>query len=118
QPVNGNLNFVQSMVEQFAGADDLISSRSRASISRPFTRVKDMEAKAGKQWEEKVRILEAKQRETEQKIKELQADQKSGRQETILSAGQEMELENYQKARLEVTRDLKQVRKNLRKDTD
>ena len=118
QPVNGNLNFVQSMVEQFAGADDLISSRSRASISRPFTRVKDMEAKAGKQWEEKVRILEAKQRETEQKIKELQSEQKGGRQDTILSAEQEMELENYQKTRLEVTRDLKQVRKNLRKDTD
>jgi ABC-type uncharacterized transport system involved in gliding motility auxiliary subunit/ABC-type transport system involved in multi-copper enzyme maturation permease subunit len=118
QPVNGNLNFVQSMVEQFAGADDLIGSRSRASLSRPFTRVKDMEARAGKQWEEKVRILEAKQRETEQKIKELQTEQNGGRQDTILSAEQERELENYQQTRLEVTRDLKQVRKNLRKDTD
>jgi ABC-type uncharacterized transport system involved in gliding motility auxiliary subunit/ABC-type transport system involved in cytochrome c biogenesis permease component len=119
QPVNGNLNFVQSLVEQFAGDDDLISSRSRASMSRPFTRVKDMEMKAGKQWEEKVRILEAKQREMEQKIKELQSEREGGGQPgAILSAEQAKELESYQKTRLEVARDLKQVRKNLRKDTD
>jgi ABC-type uncharacterized transport system involved in gliding motility auxiliary subunit/ABC-type transport system involved in cytochrome c biogenesis permease component len=118
QPVNGNLNFVQSLVEQFAGDDDLISSRSRASMSRPFTRVKDMDMKAGKQWEEKVRVLEAKQREMEQKIKELQTEQAGSQQGMILSPEQAKELESYQKTRVEVARDLKQVRKNLRRETD
>jgi ABC-type uncharacterized transport system involved in gliding motility auxiliary subunit len=119
QPVNGNLNFVQSLVEQFAGDDELMSSRNRAGLSRPFTRVKDMEAKAGKQWEEKVRVLEARQREMEQKIKELQT-QKEGAQQPnqILSPEQMKELDNYQKTRIEISKDLKQVRKNLRKDTD
>ncbi len=119
QPMNGNLNFVQSLVEQFAGDDDLISTRSRASMSRPFTRVKDMQARAGKQWEEKVKVLEAKQLETEQKIKELQMHKETGQQaDLILSPEQEKALESYQKTLVAVGKDLKQVRKNLRKDTD
>src|SRR5579884_2278651 len=46
KPANGNLNFVQSLVELFSGDDDLISARSRASMNRPFTKLKDMESKA------------------------------------------------------------------------
>jgi ABC-type uncharacterized transport system involved in gliding motility auxiliary subunit/ABC-type transport system involved in cytochrome c biogenesis permease component len=121
RPTNGNLGFVQSVVEQFAGDDDLISARSRASMSRPFTRVKEMEAKAGKQWEEKVQVLETKQREMQQKVKELQmrpAGPDGQEQNVILSPEQEKELEKYQQALVDIGKDLKQVRKNLRKDTD
>jgi ABC-type uncharacterized transport system involved in gliding motility auxiliary subunit len=119
QPVNGNLNFVQNLVEQFAGDDDLISSRSRASMSRPFTRVKEMEAEAGKQWQEKLLVLETKQRDMEQKIKELESQKDGAHQgEEILSPEEEKELEKYQATRLQVSKDLKQVRKNLRKNTD
>ena len=119
QPVNGNLNFVQSLVEQFAGDHDLISSRSRASMSRPFTRLKDMEAQAGKEWEQKAQVLEARQREMEQKIMELQTPAAEGQQQDIiLSPEQQKELEQYQKVHIELARDLKEVRKNLRKDTD
>jgi ABC-type uncharacterized transport system involved in gliding motility auxiliary subunit len=35
RPMNGNLNLVQSLVEQLAGDSDLISLRSRASLNRP-----------------------------------------------------------------------------------
>lgn len=118
-PMNGNLNFVQSAVEQLSGDDDLISARSRASMNHPFTRLKDMEARAGKQWEEKVRVLEAKQRETERKISELQTHKEGGpEQEQILSPEQQKELDDYQKTRVEVGKDLKQVRRNLSKDTE
>jgi ABC-type uncharacterized transport system involved in gliding motility auxiliary subunit len=118
-PLNGNLNFVQSLVEQFSGDDDLISSRSRASMNRPFTRVKDMAAKAGKQWEQKIQVLETRQREMERKIKELQMNNKEGGgQDLILSPEQQKELDDYQKTRIAVTKDLKQVRRNLDRDTD
>ena len=53
RPMNGNLNLVQSFVEQLSGDSDLISLRSRASLDRPFTRLKEMEAKAGREWEDK-----------------------------------------------------------------
>jgi ABC-type uncharacterized transport system involved in gliding motility auxiliary subunit/ABC-type transport system involved in multi-copper enzyme maturation permease subunit len=119
QAVNGNLNFVQSLVEQCSGDDDLITARSRASVSRPFTRVKEMQAKAAKQWQEKLQVLEIKQRETEQKITELQASNGNSQQrDVILSPAQEKALENYQKTLIEVGKDLKKVRKDLRRDTD
>lgn len=119
RPMNGNLNFVQGVVEYFSGDDDLISSRSRASSSHPFTRLKNMQAQAGKQWEEKIRVLEGKQREMERMINELETHKDAGDQEkVILTPEQETELENYQATRVQVGRDLKEVRKNLRKDTD
>jgi len=116
-PMNGNLNFVQSLVEELAGDDDLISARSRASINRPFTRVKDMEVKAGKQWEEKVRVLETQQRDMDEKIKELQAHGESG-QGMILTSDQQQQLDKYQQSMAAVNQQLKQVRKNLRMDTE
>jgi ABC-type uncharacterized transport system involved in gliding motility auxiliary subunit len=119
QPMNGNLNFVQSAVEQLSGDDDLISARSRASMNHPFIRLKDMEATAGKQWEEKVRVLETRQRETKRKISELETHKEGGQeQQLILSPEQQKELDDYVKSAAEVNKELKEVRKNLRKDTD
>ncbi|HWF18720.1 MAG TPA: Gldg family protein [Verrucomicrobiae bacterium] len=119
RPMNGNLNFVQSLVELFSGDDDLISARSRASMNRPFTRLKDMQTKAGRQWQEKIQALETKERETDRKIKELQMHKDgSDEQKLILSSEQQTELQSYEKTRTEANRDLKELRKNLRKDTD
>lgn len=119
KPINGNLNFVQSLVELFSGDDDLISARSRAGVNRPFTRLRDMEAKAGQQWEEKISVLEARQREMERKISALQTHKEgTEEQKLILSPAQQQELEDFQKTRVEIARQLKEVRKNLRKDTD
>jgi hypothetical protein len=99
------------------GDENLITSRSRASMDHPFTRVKDMQARAGKQWEEKVRVLESQQRDMDTKIKELQTHG-DGNQSMILSPAQDQELQKYQKAMADVNRELKEVRKNLRKDTE
>jgi len=117
RPLNGNLNLVQSLVEAMSGDDDLITSRNRASMNRPFTRVKDMEAKAGRVWEEKMRDLEAKKREMKKKVEELQAQSKSG-QNVILNPQQEQELDEYQRQLAMIDKELKKVVKNLRKDTD
>jgi ABC-type uncharacterized transport system involved in gliding motility auxiliary subunit len=117
RPVNGNLNFFQSMVEQLSGDDNLISLRSRASISRPFTRLREMEAKAGRQWEDKVKELEAQKAETERKVSELQAS-KQGSQKFILSPEQQQELANFQKSASQVNKQIKDVQKQLRRDTD
>src|SRR5262249_57668323 len=76
----------------------------------------EREGRAGKQWEGKISVVESKQRETEQKIKELQAA--NGQQSSILSPAQEKALDDYQKTLVQVGKELKQVRKNLRRDTD
>ncbi|HTV42917.1 MAG TPA: Gldg family protein [Candidatus Sulfotelmatobacter sp.] len=116
-PMNGNLNFVQSLVEELAGDDNLISSRSRANMGHPFTRVKTMEANAGKQLQAKVRELETQQRNMDQKIKELQAAGE-GNQSTILSPDQQQELAQYQQSMARINKELEQVRGKLRKDTE
>ncbi|MGO8701821.1 MAG: Gldg family protein [Limisphaerales bacterium] len=118
QPVNGNLNLVESFAEQLSGDSDLISLRSRASINRPFTRLRNMEAKAGADYRDKLKDLEAKKSETERKISELQSSKAGQEQKFILSPEQQQELENYQKAVASVNKDLKSVRKQLRKETD
>jgi ABC-type uncharacterized transport system involved in gliding motility auxiliary subunit len=116
-PMNGNLNFVQSLVEELAGDDNLISSRSRASMDHPFTRVKAMEAQAGKQFQEKIQVLETQQRDMNRKIKALQAGT-DGTQNMILSPDQEQELAGYQESMTKLRRELEQVRGNLRKQTE
>lgn len=116
-PINGNLNFVQSLVEELAGDDNLISSRSRASMDHPFTRVKAMEASAGRQLQSKISELETEQRSMDQKIKELQAGSE-GNQNTILTPDQQQELAGYQQSMASVNHDLEQVREKLRKDTE
>jgi ABC-type uncharacterized transport system involved in gliding motility auxiliary subunit len=118
RPMNGNLNLVQSFVEQLSGDNDLISLRSRASLNRPFTRLNAMEAKAGREWEDKLKELEARKSETETKISQLQASKSGAEQRFILSPEQQKELENYQKAVADVNKDLKATRKKLRQDTD
>jgi ABC-type uncharacterized transport system involved in gliding motility auxiliary subunit len=118
RPLNGNLNLMQSLVEQLSGDNDLISLRSRASLNRPFTRLNEMEAKAGREWEDKLKELEATKSETETKISQLQASKSGAEQQFILSPEQQKELENYQKAVADVNKDLKMTRKKLRQDTD
>jgi ABC-type uncharacterized transport system involved in gliding motility auxiliary subunit len=118
RPMNGNLNLVQSLVEQLSGDSDLINLRSRASLDRPFTRLREMEAKAGRQWEEKVKELETSKAETERKISELQSRKSGVEQKFILSPEQQKELENYQKTVADANKELKSVRKKLAKDTD
>jgi len=118
QPMNGNLNLVQSLVEQLSGDSDLISLRSRASLNRPFTRLKEMEAKAGREFENQLKALEEKKSETERKISELQSSKAGNEQKFILSPEQQKALENYQKTEAEANKSLKVTRKNLRKETD
>lgn len=118
QPKNGNLALVQNFVENLAGDSDLISMRSRASVTRPFTKLQDMEAQANQKWQAKLKELETQKQETERKISELQQKKEGAQQKFILSPEQQKELENFRKANVEFSKQLKQLRKDLRRDTD
>ena len=119
QPINGNLNFVQSCVEQMSGDSDLISLRSRGSHNRPFTRLEEMQANAGRQWQDKLKQLQSERDETQQQINALQANKpRNAQQQFILSPEQQTVLTNYQAKEADIGKQLHQVEKNLRKDTD
>ena len=116
-PRNGNLNFGQSLVEQMAGDANLISLRSRAAFTRPLTVIREMENRAQQSYLGKIKELEDSITQTQEKIQALQKG-KGGAQATILTAEQQAEIENFRKRALETRKDLKDLRKNLRVETD
>lgn len=117
-PINGNLAFVQGLVEQMAGDPDLITLRSRASAARPFTVVKAMEAEAAQAYLGKIKTLEESLAETQKKLEALQKTKSPAGGGAVLSAEQQAELENFRKTAAETRRELKEVRRELRSDTE
>ena len=117
-PRNGNLTLAQSVVEQMTGDSNLIGVRSRATLNRPFTVVQEMQAKAQENFQAKIKQIEDDLRETQTKLNELQAKKDKGQQRLIMSPEQQAEIEKFRKKEAEAKRELKDVRKNLRKDID
>ena len=116
-PQNGNLNFAQSVVEQLAGDSNLIGVRSRAALNRPFTVVKRMEERAQESYRSKIKELEASLSETQQKLNELQRTKEKG-QRFVLSPEQQQEVTKFREKEGRVKKELKDVRKALRRDID
>ena len=110
-PLNANLDLAQNLVEQMAGDSNLIAVRSRASLSRPFTRVKQMEAAAEASGEAKVAELQKSLEDTQQRLGELQQQQK----DTNLKE-QQAEVDNFRKKEAQVSLELRQAQKDLRKE--
>jgi ABC-type uncharacterized transport system involved in gliding motility auxiliary subunit len=116
-PSNGNLNFIQSSIEQLAGDSNLIGIRSRSSGNRPFVVVKKMEAAAEQKYQSKIDELQDNLSQTRQKLASLQTG-KQADQKTLLSPEQQAEIKKFQENEAQISQELKQVRKNLRFEID
>jgi TolA-binding protein len=101
-----------------SGDSNLIGVRSRATMSRPFTVVRAMQLKAEENYRTKIKQLEDALQMTQQKVNELQASKEQGQQRFILSPEQQHELERFRVQETETRRELKALRKNLRRDID
>lgn len=115
-PMNANLNLAQNIIEQMTGDNNLIAVRSRATLSRPFTRVKEIEAAANKKFQSEIKRLEDSAAEAQRKVNELQAQKQDKDQRFILSPEQRLELEKLRKEEVDTRKRLKQVQKDLRKE--
>jgi len=117
-PSNGNLAFVQGMVDQLASGYDLTSLRTRASSFRPLTVVRQMQAEAQKRYFGKIKSLEDELQRTRDKLQKLRKPAGGAKSAQILSPEQQAELDRFRKSVLETRHELKEVRKNLRRDTE
>ena len=117
-PSNGNLAFAQGLVEQAAAGDDLSSLRTRQSIFRPLTVVREMEASAQKQYFSKIKSLEDDLMQTTEKMQALQKQSGGQKSAQILTPAQQAEVERFKKRTLDTRRELKDLRKNLRQDAE
>lgn len=114
---NDNLNLLLNVAEMLTGNEELINIRSRGTFERPFTRVQELEKKAQAKWMEKEQELVKKLEETNQKLRNFE-QQKDESQKFIVSSAQEAEIRKFQEEKLRINKELKDVRRNLRKDIE
>lgn len=114
--LNANLNFAQNAVEQLGGDNNLIAVRSRALQSRPFTRIKAMEAAANEKFQSEIKGLQDAAADTQRRINELQQQKTDKDQRFILSPEQTAELTKLRTEEAETRKHLKQVQKDFRKE--
>jgi ABC-type uncharacterized transport system involved in gliding motility auxiliary subunit len=117
RPRNDNLNFLFNAVEQLSGSSDLVAIRSRGRFARPFDRVLALQAEAMRVWRGREAELEEKLRETERQIQEMQAG-KDAQQQFILSPEQQQAIERFRAEEIRVKQELKDVRRQLRRDIE
>lgn len=115
--VNGNLSLIQNLVEQLAGDSRLIGARSRATMNRPFTRIRAMQQVAEGEYRKKIQDMEKERQDVQSKISQLQTKKDDG-QRFVLSAEQQAELGKFQQKLVETNKELKRLRRNLNKDID
>jgi gliding motility-associatede transport system auxiliary component len=116
-PRNGNIAFAQALVDQFAGDPALIMLRSRASAARPFVRIRDMEARAQQAYLGKIKELETNLGQTQERLNALQKGRGPGAG-AMLSAEQQSELESFKRKAAETRLALKEVRRELRAESE
>lgn len=107
-----NGDFFVNSVDNLTGSSDLISIRGRATSQRPFTTVEDMRRAAEESFQGKEKELQQKLSDTEKKLAELQSG-KSKDQEMILSPEQRAELQRFLDQKVEIRKELRQVRRGL-----
>ena len=112
EPFADNGDFVINAIDNLLGNADLISVRSRATSNRPFTLVESLRREAEENLRATEQRLEGELAETEQRLTELQ----QARGDTnldILTDEQEAEIDRFMEQRLEIRRQLRQVRREL-----
>jgi ABC-type uncharacterized transport system involved in gliding motility auxiliary subunit len=117
-PRNGNLALALGLVEHFSGDNALIGLRSRATFSKPLTVIREIEAQAQSQYLGKIKELEDSLNQTQENLQKLQKTKGGAAGAVILTPEQQAELDNFRTKAVETRRDLKELRKNLRVETD
>lgn len=107
-----NGDFAVNALDNMAGSSDLISIRGRATSQRPFSTVEALKRSADDRFRAKEQELQQELSDTERKLTELQSA-KSQDQAQILSPEQKAELDNFLKRKLEIRKELRQVRSHL-----
>jgi len=116
-PFANNDAFVINAVENLIGSGDLISLRTRATSSRPFTVVRDLQAGAERQFQQQEDALKARLSDTQQRLRDLQQGQGGGTS-VALTRQQQQAVEQFKRQLVQIRTQLRDVQRNLRKDID
>lgn len=109
--------FVVNALENLLGSADLIAVRSRATYSRPFTKVEELRVAAEAQYRETEQRLQSELADTERRLGELQ----SSREDTgniLVTPEQRVEIDRFIEQRSAIRKDLRAVQRNLDKNIE
>ena len=109
--------FVVNALENLSGSSDLIAVRSRASFTRPFTRVDELRASADAEYRETEQRLQTELADTERRLVELQSTREDSGN-LLLSDEQQAEIDRFIDQRATIRKDLRAVQRNLDRDIE
>lgn len=117
RPFADNGNFTVNALDVLSGSDDLISIRGQGSYARPFRVVEDISRAAEEKFRATEQRLIQELQTIEQQVRELQA-QRGDEDLSVPSPEQREQLERYNAQRLQLRKDLRAVRRELREDIE
>ena len=117
-PTAANGAFMVNALDNLVGSNDLISVRNRGSFIRPFERVADIRREAELEFRSKEQELMMRLEETEQRLLELERAKRGSESELILSPEQQEALVKFRQEKVAIRKDLRDVRRNLRRDIE
>ncbi len=116
-PFADNAAFVMNAVENLSGSSDLISLRTRATSSRPFTVVQELQAKAQRQYESQAQKLQSDITETQNALRALEQGAQKGKS-LALSPAETRQIEDFRIKLMQSRTALRDVQRRLREDVD
>ena len=109
--------FVINAIENLSGSSDLIGVRSRASYTRPFSRVESIRVDAEARFRETEQRLQNDLAETERRLRELQSTREDS-ENILLSREQQQEIDRFVDQRASIRKDLRAVQRGLDRDIE
>ncbi len=101
-----NGDFVFNALDNLSGSAALIGLRSRATYTRPFTKVEELRRNADVQFRATEEQLQAELRDTEQKLGELQAARKDS-SSLMMSPEQQAEVQKFLDEQVRIRQELR-----------
>ncbi|TDR18398.1 GldG family protein [Marinicella litoralis] len=109
--------FINNLIDNMTGSADLIQVRARGTSNRPFDKVLEIKRVSEQKYRETENQLLQQLRETETKLNELQRSKGQDNQ-LIISREQQQEIAKFKQRKLEVRKNLREVKRNLNKDIE
>ena len=112
-----NGDFVINALDNLSGSAALIGLRSRATYTRPFTKVEELRRRADLEFRATEQRLEAELTQTEQRLGELQQARSDGNS-LLMSPEQQAEIQRFLDEQVRIRQELRAVRRNLDADIE
>jgi len=115
--LNNNFDFVQNLIGFMGGNANLIEVRSRRSITRPFTKIDEIEREAMAKRQSEREEVEANLTRLADEINKLQAG-KDRSQMFVLSPEQQQKLENMEEEQVKARKAIRELNKEQREEIE